>query len=237
MEQALILRHVPFEDAGALAPWLQGRGLSLRDVRLWENDPLPDQPPAWLVIMGGPMNIHEHDRHPWLVREKAFIRQCIDAGTTLVGVCLGAQLLADALGARVQSGEPEIGWFPVRPVRDHPLTRHFRDEPRVLHWHSDRFDIPEGSVHLLASDACPSQAFLHGDRLLGLQFHIEMDEPGLDTLSRECAEELDASRRWVQNRETLLRRARWHDRECRDRLHALLDDFAGLRKADRDPNR
>ncbi len=236
MEQALILRHVPFEDAGAIVPWLEERGLSPHELRLWENTPLPEQPPDWLIIMGGPMSIQDETQHPWLPREKAFIRRCIDAGTTIVGVCLGAQLLAEALGARVQSGEPEIGWFPVRPAGDHPLARHFMDETPVLHWHSDRFDIPQGAVHLLASDACPGQAFLYGDRILGLQFHLEMDEPGLDTLSRECAEELDTGRRWIQNRETLLRRAGWHGRECRDRLHALLNNLAGLRKADPGPN-
>ena len=230
MTRAPVLRHVPFEGAGAIGGWLRQRRFSVGECRLWEGETLPCRPPHWLVLMGGPMNIHDERQHPWLVREKVFIRECIAAGTTLVGVCLGAQLLANVLGAEVRRGEPEIGWFPVRPTGGHPLARHFMDEPAVLHWHGDRFDIPEGADHLLTSTACPSQAFVYGDRILGLQFHLEADEAGVDALSRECAEELDPSRSWIQPRAALLKGIRQYGPDCRTRLYALLDDFSAQRQ-------
>jgi GMP synthase-like glutamine amidotransferase len=109
------LQHVSFEDAGSIALWARTRGHKVTRTRLYRNETLPSQGSFdWLVVMGGPMHIHEHEAHPWLVPEKAFIRETINRGIPYLGVCLGAQLAADVLGGRVaRNPQMEVGWFPV----------------------------------------------------------------------------------------------------------------------------
>jgi GMP synthase (glutamine-hydrolysing) len=170
------------EGTGKIADWISDRGHSVSSTHLYRGESLPDDDAFdFLVIMGGPMNIYEYRNHPWLTAEKQFIRRAIDSGKYVLGVCLGAQLIADVLGAKIyQNSKMEIGWFPVRFNVGRKSVRaleNFPDELTVLHWHGDTFDLPEGAVHLAESDACRNQAFALGQRVIGLQFHIEMDEP------------------------------------------------------------
>ena len=170
------------EGTGKIADWIRDRGHSVSATHLYRNEPLPpDDAFDFLVIMGGPMNIYEHRNHPWLPAEKQFIRRAIDNGKIVLGVCLGAQLIADVLGAKIyQNAKMEIGWFPVRFNEERKSIRAFEKFPAeltVLHWHGDTFDLPPGAVHLAESDACRNQAFAFGPRVIGLQFHIEMDGP------------------------------------------------------------
>jgi GMP synthase (glutamine-hydrolysing) len=131
--------------------------------------------------MGGPMNIYEYRNHPWLREEKRFIREAIESGRRVLGICLGAQLIADVLGAKIYQNDTfEIGWFPVRfaeAKKAAPVFANFPDQLTVLHWHGDTFDLPPGAAHLAESDACKNQAFAFGPKVAALQFHIEMDEP------------------------------------------------------------
>ena len=144
------------------------------------------------------MGVHDEAEFPWLGAEKSFIRACIDNDKTVLGICLGAQLIADVMGAQVRRNEQtEIGWFPVSAVGSHPLTEIFSQSPVVLHWHGDTFAIPVGAEHLCRSRACENQAFLLGDKVLGLQFHLETTAQGLADLCADCNQN-PGTGEWIQ---------------------------------------
>ena len=200
-----VLEHDPLENPGLVADWAAVRGHRLVRVLLDRGGALP--PPGevdLLVIMGGPMNIYQHRDHPWLVEEKAFIAEVIAAGKPVLGICLGAQLLADALGGKVfQNAAKEIGWFPIQMVdRAEPFAS-FPETLTAMHWHGDTFTLPRGARHIAKSEACVNQAFLFGDRMVGLQFHIEMQalsESDLQAVGTAAV----VPGRWVQSREELM---------------------------------
>lgn len=175
--RAHCLQHVPVEGPAYIAEWLEAGGHELVITRLYEGETLPD-PSATdlLIVMGGPMGANDDGAVPWLAAEVAFIRGVIEAGTPVLGVCLGAQLVARALGAAVYPNtEPEIGWLPLRSVAHGAKgVFTFPAELPVFHWHSDTFDLPNGAVRLASSDACANQAFQYGDRVIGLQCHLEV---------------------------------------------------------------
>lgn len=173
------LQHVAHEDAGCIAPWLATRAQRLSRTRLWAGEPLPARPDFdALIVMGGPMNVDEHDAHPWLLPEKTLIRAAIDAGRPVLGICLGSQLIADALGAPVtRNAHTEIGWFDVELNADgrrHPLFADWPERFSAFHWHGDTFAIPDGAQNLMSSQACAHQAYVWGERVVGLQFHPEI---------------------------------------------------------------
>lgn len=188
----LCLQHVPFEGPASLADWAHSRGHSLRCHKLYDGMPPPGvETFDFLLIMGGPMNIYEEEEHPWLVTEKTLIRAAIDSGKYVVGICLGGQLIADALGAIVARGErPEIGWFPIHPTPGCPPWCRLPESLPVMHWHGDRFEIPEGAVCIAASEACDHQAFTYGDRVLAWQCHLEATPGSLAALTAACGHEL-----------------------------------------------
>ena len=140
------------------------------------------------------MSVHDEDRYPWLVAEKRCIAAAINAGKTVVGVCLGAQLIAEVLGARVRRNEHrEIGWFPVRKVSGAPqpgVAAAFPPEIEAFHWHGDTFGLPAGAIHLARSDACEHQAFVYQERVLALQFHLETTRAAAAALIENCGDEL-----------------------------------------------
>lgn len=173
------LQHASTEGPGQIAPWATERGHTLSATHWYRGDAAPDPESIdFLAIMGGGMNIYEHRNHPWLMPEKDFIAAVIGKGKPVLGICLGAQLVADVMGGKVfQAPEIEIGWFPVRPlavVRQHPLFAHFPAELTVLHWHGDTFSLPPGATLLASSDACANQAFICDGNVVGVQFHIEV---------------------------------------------------------------
>lgn len=189
------MQHVPFEDAAAIASWAGERGHVMEAIQLFAGDafPAPDDVDM-LVVMGGPMNCYDTYTYPWLAAEKRFLSDCLTAGVPTFGVCLGAQLIACVLGAPVtKNAQPEIGWFPVRLTEEAKETALFSDFPETftaLHWHGDTFAIPDGAVRLAESDVCPNQAFLYGDTVLGLQFHLESTSAGVARLVDACRDEL-----------------------------------------------
>ncbi len=192
------LTHVPFEDAANIGRWAQDRGHVLTSTRLYCDEPLPAVDTVdMLAVMGGPMNIYEHEVYPWLIEEKAFIRRVIDAGKKVLGVCLGAQLVADVLGGRVfPNPHKEIGWYPVRLSEDGQTNPVFCKLPRqlmVFHWHGDTFSIPPEAVRLAGSDACRNQAFFCRGRILGLQFHMEYSPESIEKMLTHCSDELVAA--------------------------------------------
>lgn len=173
------LQHADFEDLGCIAPWLAARGHQVTHTRLHEDESLPAAEAFdWLIVMGGPMNIYEYDRHPWLRAEKNLIRDAITANKRVLGICLGSQLIADVLGGKVtRNTHTEIGWFPVHLNANGPRSALFAEFPPsfdVFHWHGDTFAIPANAQHVASSDACTNQAFAYGGRVIGLQFHPEV---------------------------------------------------------------
>ena len=174
----LVLQHISCEPPAAFEDELRSRGLDLTRVELDEGERLPDwRDFAATIVMGGPMGAYEEDAHPWLVEEKHHIRDAAQAGHPIWGVCLGAQLLAGALGARVYQGEEaEFGLLPVHLTAAAGQDPVFADAPRsfpTLHWHGDSFDLPEGATLLASSRAYPNQAFRYR-RAYALQFHLEV---------------------------------------------------------------
>lgn len=195
-----VFQHVPYEPLNDIEPWIHARGHRLTTTRFFAGEPIPAPDDVdWLIVMGGPMSVHEHRLHPWLQEEKAFLRQMIDRQRRVLGICLGAQLLADVLGARVyQNGEKEIGWYPIRlqpPAL--PLFGSSASSFEVFHWHGDTFELPVGATWLAESAACRHQAFSLGPHIVGLQFHLEMNPLAISALLAECRGDL-APGRYVQ---------------------------------------
>ena len=202
------LQHVPFEGLGSIENWAITHGHSLSQTRLYAADPLPALDRFdLLIVLGGPMSIHDQADYPWLKAEKWFIQQVISAGKPILGICLGAQLLADALGAEVRpQGYREIGWFPIRLESDFAdcnLGQCLPESPTVLHWHGETFSLPAGAQRIAHSAACANQGFIWQDRLVALQFHLESTLLSTGALLENCADELDDSQ-WVQSAELIL---------------------------------
>ena len=188
MKPIPILRHVPHESAGTLEDALAAAGLQFRYVDLFQQIPsdadLDLTAAPGLVVMGGPMNVDETDKYPFLTAEIEWIRQALAARLPTLGICLGSQLLAKAGGAKVFSNRvKEIGWYAVElrlEAKDNLLFGACRRSIEVFQWHGDTFDLPAGAVHLAQSPLCKHQAFRVGDSAYGLQFHIEMTAAMVD---------------------------------------------------------
>jgi GMP synthase-like glutamine amidotransferase len=177
--KALVLQHIECEPPGVYEDVLAERGIEIERVELDRGDAQP----AWsgfdaVIAMGGPMSVNDDADHPWLTGEKRAIAEAVRAGVPFWGVCLGVQLLAASLGARVYPGpEPEVGLLPVTLSDEALADPVFAGLPRdvlTLQWHGDTFDLPEGAIALAGSPVCPNQAFRWGDRAYGIQFHLEV---------------------------------------------------------------
>lgn len=201
-----ILQHVAFEGLGSIGPWLRAAGSKISTTRFYEAPVLPDSKDVDLVVaLGGPMSVNDEAAFPWLVAEKQFLRQCIEADKPVLGICLGAQLIASALGARVyRNPVREIGWFPVQIL---PLlggsTGQFPLTAKVFHWHGETFDLPSGAIRIASSAACENQAFQFGSSVVGLQFHLEIIPEGVCEIISHCRAELEPAT-YVQSESALL---------------------------------
>jgi len=180
MKHLLVFQHDPLEDLGIFAQVLEKHDLGFCPIRFYEGG-MPTEPwedVAALVILGGPMSVHDEERYPFLKVEKAIIRTAIKEGIPTLGICLGAQLIAAATGADVYQGNiKEIGWFPVSVTPDgqiDPLLGYLPAKPTVFQWHGDSFDLPKGAQRLASSLYYHNQAFRIGKHIYGLQFHLEV---------------------------------------------------------------
>ncbi|HLZ89445.1 MAG TPA: type 1 glutamine amidotransferase, partial [Puia sp.] len=213
-----VLQHVLFEGPGSIADWCVAGGHALSVTPLYSaGGVLPDvEVVDLLVIMGGPMSVYDDEVHPWLATEKEFIRAFLETEKPVLGICLGAQLLAVCCGARVgRAIHTEIGWFPVSPT---PAAAAFpwldsllASRPVLFHWHGDRFEIPAGAENLVSTEANDNQAFvLLGGRVVGLQFHPEMTPVLLEQMLAEGRHELRVSD-FVQTEDSMITGAEYRD--------------------------
>lgn len=202
------LQHVPFETPGSILPYLHDKGTQIHASHLYNGDELPAVDDFdLLIVMGGPMGIYDDEEYPWLTPEKALIKAAIDMGKKVLGICLGAQLIADVMGSHVTKNiHREIGWFDITPsteLSNTILANTFPEQASVFHWHGDTFTIPEGAKSLASSDACQNQGFIYDDRVIGLQFHLEITQEGASGIVNNCRDELDGST-FVQNEGEIL---------------------------------
>ncbi|MDA8126880.1 MAG: type 1 glutamine amidotransferase [Deltaproteobacteria bacterium] len=229
---AHLLQHVPFEGLGSIEPWLKEAGYAVTETRLFEGAPLPEvQAVDLLIAMGGPMSINDEGEFPWLSDEKRFIRETVRAGKAVLGVCLGAQLIASALGASVfRNPVPEIGWFPIQAVPPPPEGSVFRfpDGVEVFHWHGETFALPPGAIRLASSAGCRNQAFQFGPSVIGLQFHLETTPASAQEIVAHCADELAFPSATVQSAAEILAAAPAKYRT----INALMADVLGYLSRD-----
>lgn len=221
------LQHVPFEGPGTIEQWAADRGHELTGTHLYNDDPLPDREEFdWLIVMGGPMGVHDTDVYPWLVKEKQFIDETVQAGAVTIGICLGSQLVARALGADIyEATSQEIGWFPVEATdaaADSPIFAELGDEYQVFHWHGDTFDLPEGATRMASTDVCANQAFVYDDRVVGLQFHLESSPETVQDLLMNSGDLPDE--RYVQNSTLIGEQIKKTD-TLEERLRTVLDNL------------
>ena len=183
MKKLLVLQHVAHELLGTLNPLLKRAGFRIRYVNFARH---PEAQPSLdgydgMVVLGGPMSVNDAGRLPHLTAEMRLIEQAMKQNLPVLGICLGAQLIAKTLGAEVYPNqEKEIGWYDVSPTgaaESDPLLTEFQVRERIFQWHGDTFDIPKTSSHLAFSNLCANQAFRYGVNVYGFQFHLEVDEP------------------------------------------------------------
>jgi GMP synthase-like glutamine amidotransferase len=226
-----VLQHVPFEGLGCIAQWIKENNHRVNYTRFYEKEyQLPETGKFdWLILMGGPMGVYNEATYPWLSAEKKFIREAIDRGKTVIGICLGSQLIAEVLGARVYPNkQKEIGWFDVQfteEAKTQPAFLDFTNEFPVFHWHGDTYDLPAGSIHLLSSKVCSHQAYLFNGKVLGLQFHLEVTEQSLREMLENGKNEL-VEGETIQTVEGILMQT-GHIESNNIRMFQILDYFSG----------
>ncbi len=204
-----ILQHERYESPGYIEDWIKEKNYILTFTRFYESGILPEMNEFdWLIIMGGPMGVYDDNTFLWLKEEKIFIKSSIDAGKIVLGICLGSQLIAAALGAKVYKNKfKEIGWLNIKltkNAKDNFLFSSFQDHIKVFQWHSDKFDLPAGAIRLAESEACKNQAFVVNDKVIALQFHCEVTESSLREMVIEGKSEL-VPNEYVQTGEDILR--------------------------------
>lgn len=221
------LQHVPYEGPVSIEHWASSKGHTITSTQFYKKETLPEiEAIDWLIIMGGPMNIYQEKEYDWLAREKSFIRNAIESGKIVIGICLGAQLIANALGARVYRNQhKEIGWFPItlsEAARQSEIFGFLEENITVFHWHGDTFDIPENAIPLASSKACRNQAFFYVGRVIGLQFHLESTRDSVRQLVENCKDELVQSP-YIQSSDEILMQRPEVFQKNNDALSGILD--------------
>lgn len=224
-------QHVPFEGLGSIAEWASANGHVLTSTQFFNNLNLPEMVEVdWLIIMGGPMGVYDERQYDWLVLEKQWIKKAVEAGKTVIGICLGAQLIAEVLCSKVYPNQnKEIGWYPIEfsnGALENKLFHGLDKVMTVFHWHGDTFDLPEKAICLASSKACKNQAFLFNEKVLGLQFHFEMTENALQIMIDNGSGELKPAP-FIQTEEMILNNKSLIEGNKRV-LFTILDRLANL---------
>ena len=204
-------QHVDFEGLGTIEEWAVERGHSITSTKFYENSKMPDIADFnWLIIMGGPMSVNDEVKYPWLYEELKFIKLAIQKRKTVLGICLGSQLISKALGTKVfGNNEKEIGWFDIELT---PYAKSLNlfpgiDKPtKVFHWHGDTFDLPANANHLACSEGCRNQAYSYNGNVLALQFHLETTEQSINEMIKNGKNELTSGKYIQTEKEVLVNR-------------------------------
>lgn len=221
-------QHVPFEGLGSILPWLLQHDHTVHPHCLFNNAPLPDIGAVdALIVMGGPMSVNDTAELPWLAAEKQFIGKMLAAGKPVLGICLGAQLIASALDAKVMANvEKEIGWWPLKSHLNGQDSFQFPERFEAFHWHGETFELPADATLLASSAACQNQAFQIGQRVIGLQFHLETTPASAAALLKNCAEDLSPAS-FVQSAQQIHNKSTADYRQLNDLMAKLLDYWLG----------
>ena len=201
------IQHVEFEGLANIESWILKKGYQVTYTMLYNNEALPEPDDFdLLIVMGGPMSFDDDEKYSWLASERKFLKKVISAGKSILGICLGAQIIADTIsGSAKHSNSKEIGWFPIYFNKKNEIKGFdfIPDNIIAFHWHGDTFYIPEGAIRLASSDEFPNQGFVYNNNVIGLQFHLEMNNISLSGMIENCGSELIPSI-WVQNEEQII---------------------------------
>tara|TARA_B100000315_G_scaffold28481_1_gene24290 strand:- start:25842 stop:26546 length:705 start_codon:yes stop_codon:yes gene_type:complete len=203
MKKILVLQNIGCEDLGTMEAAIKSRDMGYHYIHLYNNDNPPENLSGYsaLIILGGPMNVYETKQFPYLIDEERLIREAINKNIATLGLCLGSQLIAKTAGAKVIAGKKkEIGWYPVSLTTDglnDPLFAGFDKNNTVFQWHGDTFDIPSGAKKLAESELFPNQAFKIDEKIVGLQFHLEVTEEAAFQWMEEYKEELNSLKDYI----------------------------------------
>lgn len=222
--RAHCLQHEPFEGMAAIETWLLSKNFDISYTRFFESDKLPDVNDVdWLILMGGSMSVNDESEYPWLIGEKKFVRQCIQQGKIVIGICLGSQMIASSLGAKVyKNNQKEIGWFPIKKETNSNLFEGLPKELTVFHWHGETFDLPEGAELVASSAACKNQIFMIGTNVIGFQCHLETNAASLQSLNDNCRAELVPAA-YIQTEKEMIADEKKYSSHMHDALFNILE--------------
>jgi GMP synthase-like glutamine amidotransferase len=222
-----ILQHVKFEGPGYIKKWAEKNGHELEVTHIHRNSKFPDiESFDTLIVMGGPMGVN--DEYAWLIKEKEFLRQAVLSEKKMIGICLGAQLIAHVLGAGVSKNKfKEIGWFKINIKKSGKNLQILNGLPEnidAFHWHGDTFEIPANAASLFESEACKNQGFIFENRILGFQFHLEILKEGIENLLINCSDELVPGK-YIQGIELIRKRINEKAGAANSFMEKILNNF------------
>ncbi len=223
--RAHYLQHVPFEGLGSIEAWLESHAYRTTVTRLFKGEALPSLDEIdLLIILGGPMSVNDEEAHSWLNPEKQFIRNTIERKIPTLGICLGSQLIASALGMSIYPNpEKEIGWFPIQGMDEHTASCFkFPQSQTVFHWHGETYDLPEKAKLLASSTACKNQAFQIGGNVIGLQFHLETTPGSTRLMVENCAGEINEGLPYIQSAAEIIEQGPQYYAEINHQMNAVL---------------
>jgi len=226
--RAHCLQHEPFEGMAAIETWLTAKNFEIAHTRFFESEQLPViNNIDWLILMGGSMSVNDEKEFPWLIKEKGFVHQCIKKGKVVIGICLGAQMIANSLGATVfKNKQKEIGWFSIKkqPSAKSKLFANFPEELTVFHWHGETFDLPQGAELIASSTACKNQIFTFNETVVGFQCHLETTSESLTSLSDNCRAELQPAP-YIQTESKMVEDEKVYATQMHEALFTVLDNL------------
>lgn len=223
------IQHVSFEYPGSLIDWADEYGHTYSFTKIFENEVYPPiHSFDMLIVMGGPMGVYEENEYAWMKTQKQFLKEVIASKKKLLGICLGSQFIAEALGAKVYKHTyNEIGWFDVYKKEKHAVTENLPETCMAFHWHGDTFSLPEGAVQLFRSNACGQQGFIYSDHVMALQFHPEINAKLLYSMIEHERHEL-VKADFVQEEEDIKKLGEKYLPAQKQFIYSLMDAFVSV---------
>lgn len=223
-----ILQHVSYEGIAGIESWIKKKNHTISETKFFNNYKLPELSKIdVLIVMGGPMGVYDEYKFPWLIEEKKYLERALENNKTIIGICLGSQLLADVLGAKVYKNKhKEIGWFDISFTNEIKKNGCFKDADEtmtVFHWHGDTFDLPKDSTKVASSSITKNQGFLFNDNVIGLQFHIESNCQSIQKLINNSKNELANKDFYIQKEDEIIKNCKKYTNKMNKVLFNMLD--------------